>query len=128
MQLTLKRWDDPDFPRQGSKGFWLIEELPGFYVMKEFDRWYIECNNPKPDGEAGGPEDDQKTYEEMEPVEKRLQDVWGRDYRPYIEVYQALPMRVRQGFRTRREAIDALAAAVTEPSRPAISEILGGAA
>ena len=128
MQLTLKRWEDSGFPGQGSRGFWLIEELPGFYVIKEFDQWYIECNQPKPDGETGSQEDNQKTYQQMEPVEQRLHEVWGRDYRPYTEVYRALPARLREGFRTRREAVEALAAAVTEPPRPAISEIIGGAA
>lgn len=128
MKITLKRWEDPDVPSRGSQGLWLIQEIPGFYLLRAFGTWRIECTYGHLWSETGNPKEDQKIYEQMSPGEQRLQQIWGFKYEPEKELLSSLPNQLTgQRFKTRREAVDALAMALTEKPRSVIGETLGKA-
>lgn len=107
MKLSLARFEEGKW---GSRGLWLIRELPGFYVSRYMGKWDIGC--------AG--------HIDSEIWRENTQKAWGKTWQPMKKLYTSLPERLqgdtlatKPPFGTRREALTALETELSKREREA---------
>lgn len=116
MQLSLARWEDEN---GSSAGWWLIREIPGFYLNYVWKSWVVECFTPES-------LETPQAHQGQTPLQKQASAIWGENFTPQTELYKNLPPAINAspGFTRRAEALNALSAALNHNTPSSLSQAL----
>lgn len=110
MGFSLARWEDE---HGDSSGYWLVRELPGFFLERSLDgAWQVGCLAFPDDAPLAGT------------VMAAPCDIWGVDWSPDSRLFSSLPVSLIGPHSSRASALLALETHLAPAPRPALGALL----